>query len=219
MSSEPNIVSINCDEGKKRLANARSNKSFHEWIEFTFGKQKHCSGCGLRTVAILLTAAEYARSELTKSKISNIDHPFTEKGLIESQNFKSISGSDKLGEVGTTLDEVCHLMQSFGFEVESFKSSETSLEEFRAKLTKVCKNPKSLMGVNYCLKSLNFRLTKGHHSPIAGYDDESDSVLIMDTWPEHGEYWVETKALWESMDTLDKDCGERRGFYIVHSKS
>ncbi|CAD5113841.1 unnamed protein product [Dimorphilus gyrociliatus] len=211
------VVDINSDEGKVRLQNAKSNKSFHEWIQVVFSKQKFHSGCGLRTTAILLTAAEYARSNPTQKFIPECQQPFTEKGLMDSENFKAISSFEKLDKVGTTLDEVCRLMKSYNYNIKSFKASETSLKDFRALLAEVCKSQNSLMGVNYCLKTLQFKLPYGHHSPIAAYDDKTDSVLIMDTWPDHGEYWVDTSLLWESMDTLDIDSNERRGFYVLYN--
>lgn len=54
----------------------------------------------------------------------------------------------------------------------------------------------------------------GHYSPIAAYDEKSDSVLILDTWAAANTWiWVKLEDLYKSMNTLDGK--NYRGYLIV----
>jgi Phytochelatin synthase len=60
----------------------------------------------------------------------------------------------------------------------------------------------------------------GHFSPIAAYDQESDSVLIMDTARfKYGAHWVHLPLLYDAMQSLDPNTGRSRGHVtLIHRK-
>jgi glutathione gamma-glutamylcysteinyltransferase len=60
----------------------------------------------------------------------------------------------------------------------------------------------------------------GHFSPIAAYDQESDSVLIMDTARfKYGAHWVHLPLLLDAMQSLDPNTGRSRGHVtLIHRK-
>lgn len=68
--------------------------------------------------------------------------------------------------------------------------------------------------VNYSRAALGQR-GGGHISPVAAYDDKSDSFLILDVNPNDGKQWAwaDAKTLFAAMRTLDH--GENRGFLLV----
>lgn len=56
----------------------------------------------------------------------------------------------------------------------------------------------------------------GHFSPIAAYDNESDSVLILDTARfKYGSHWVKLPLLHEAMKPIDSDTGRSRGYVML----
>ncbi len=69
---------------------------------------------------------------------------------------------------------------------------------------------------NYSRKSLGQPGT-GHISPVAAYDEKSDSFLILDVNPYGGPWvWVEAKDFIAAMNTTDSDYN--RGFLLLSEK-
>ena len=60
----------------------------------------------------------------------------------------------------------------------------------------------------------------GHFSPIAGYDDETDRVLVMDVARfKYAPYWAKVEELYEAMKPKDPDTGMCRGWLLVRAKN
>lgn len=56
----------------------------------------------------------------------------------------------------------------------------------------------------------------GHFSPIAAYHEKSDSFLVYDVARyKYPPSWVNTKELWNAMNTIDSDSGKTRGYLLV----
>jgi hypothetical protein len=71
--------------------------------------------------------------------------------------------------------------------------------------------------VNFDRKTLN-QQGAGHFSPIAAYDSESDSVLILDVAKfKYPPFWVNVTDLFNAMNTIDSDSGKSRGLIRVRA--
>ena len=57
----------------------------------------------------------------------------------------------------------------------------------------------------------------GHLSPLAGYCEARDRVLLMDVWWETRPVWVELPDLWAAMDTVDTASREKVGLAREYS--
>lgn len=57
----------------------------------------------------------------------------------------------------------------------------------------------------------------GHFSPILAYLSAQDLVLVGDVNPSYGIYLVESRRLFEAMDTVDPATGQKRGIVAVSS--
>jgi hypothetical protein len=55
----------------------------------------------------------------------------------------------------------------------------------------------------------------GHHSPIAGYLDEDDLVLILDVNKKYGPWLIKSQRLYEAMNTVDTTAQKRRGLLLI----
>ena len=74
---------------------------------------------------------------------------------------------------------------------------------------------RDVLVVSYNRKVLS-QTGSGHFSPIAAYDEPSDSVLIMDTARfKYGVHWVKLSKLYEAMTLEDPDSGRSRGFIML----
>ncbi len=58
----------------------------------------------------------------------------------------------------------------------------------------------------------------GHYSPIGGYNEARDTVLLMDVARfKYPSYWVPLKTLYKSMSFPDPDTGRPRGYFTITS--
>lgn len=55
----------------------------------------------------------------------------------------------------------------------------------------------------------------GHHSPIAGYLEAEDLVLVLDVNKDFQPWLVKRARLAEAMDTVDKSAGQKRGLLVL----
>jgi len=128
---------------------------------------------------------------------------------------------------GLTLDEfactaVCngasivkHRVMDCG---ENHLDWENAEKLFRKTVKEVCIQTEKKLVVAYD-RSVLLQTGSGHFSPIGGYHEGTDKVLILDVarfkYPPH---WVPLKLLVKSMSSIDSDTGLSRG-YVVLNKS
>lgn len=56
----------------------------------------------------------------------------------------------------------------------------------------------------------------GHFSPLAAYDDETDSFLVMDVARyKYPPFWVDAALLWQAMATTDTVSERHRGYVVI----
>jgi hypothetical protein len=55
----------------------------------------------------------------------------------------------------------------------------------------------------------------GHHSPIAGYLENEDLVLVLDVNAAFGPWLVKSERLREAIDTIDPVAKKKRGLLVM----
>jgi hypothetical protein len=56
----------------------------------------------------------------------------------------------------------------------------------------------------------------GHFSPLAAYDEETDSFLVMDVARyKYPPFWVDAALLWQAMATTDTVSKRHRGYVVI----
>jgi hypothetical protein len=99
--------------------------------------------------------------------------------------------------------------------VERFHGDRLSLDQWRALLRRTLQDPRDRLLVNYLRSSLG-QEGGGHISPVAAYDAESDTVLILDVARyRHPAAWVSAADLWQAMRTTDPSSGRSRGVLLI----
>lgn len=116
---------------------------------------------------------------------------------------------------GMSLSELTGLLTAHGLKTSAHYADDFSLREFRAALEHNLANPGDYLLVNYQREELG-QGRVGHISPLAAYDRESDSVLIMDTANyKYPATWVPVDLLYAGMKTKDAGSGRTRGYLEV----
>src|SRR5580658_5807119 len=55
----------------------------------------------------------------------------------------------------------------------------------------------------------------GHHSPIAGYLNQEDLVLVLDVNKKYGPWLVKPDRLYDAMNTVDTTTQKKRGLLPI----
>jgi hypothetical protein len=150
--------------------------------------------------------------------VSNPHRPYK---LFTSDNFftadvEAIATRKKVSAFGMTLDQLARVLGTFPVKVERFYASESNIDEFRRALKDRLQRPDKFILVNYLRKTLG-QESGGHISPLAAYNENEDTVLILDTanfkypWT-----WVKVEHLWNAMaHTVDSESNRSRGYVTV----
>lgn len=169
----------------------------------TFHTQAEATFCGLGTLVNILNALEVDPGELGVSGVWRWYNEWMLDCCVEI---------DEIQTKGLIFDQWVCLAACQGLDVSSVRAEETSIEEFRSTVARVCAQRDSMLCVSYSRKVLG-QTGDGHYSPVGGYHTESDQVLVLDVarfkYPPH---WVPLQLLWDAMLSVDKDTGRSRGY-------
>eukprot|EP00434_Breviolum_minutum_P031697 symbB.v1.2.028032.t1/scaffold2926.1/size67079/5 len=183
-------------------AQAGTMESFFFLAE-QFRTQDEPTFCGLTTLAMVLNSLR-------------IDPMRTWKGAwrwYNEQNLACCFGPERVRAEGLSFDMFSSLARCNGAEDEKA----AFITDFRAAVKAVSQSrERECLVVCYTREVLG-QTGAGHFSPIGGYHEETDSVLIMDVarfkYPPH---WVPLMHLADAMLKMDPITGKPRGFLHLH---
>lgn len=111
---------------------------------------------------------------------------------------------------GLTLDELADIARiRAGYSATVLR--DLNLDQFREQL-RLSNEPTRRVIVNFLRRPI-FGSGGGHHSPIAGYLEEQDLVLVLDVNADYGPWLVSADRLFAAVDTLDGE--QKRGLLVI----
>lgn len=236
------LVPWNTKEGKRRLTSSRFNDDFYQ-LASHYQAQLTPVYAGVASAVIVLNAFRLPKHAIKSQKESEIAKPkamgagvipfpaynqinfFNERtdavkdrkvlGLL---NATSANESDKAAfKPGTSLAELKGLLEVYGLGAEVHEASgdpKSGTAAFRKTLKEVLKDDKRFVLANFKGDAMG-ATTEGTVSPLAAYDEKTDSVLVLDvTGHKNPWYWAPVEAFYLSMHTQYGD-GIWRGYMIV----
>ena len=114
--------------------------------------------------------------------------------------------------MGLTLDELAEVARSGGKGKVSVMR-DLSPDAFREAL-RSSNDPSRRVIINFSRKPI-FGAGGGHHSPIGGYLEDEDLVLVLDVNETYQPWLIERERLFEAMDTLDGE--QKRGLLLIEA--
>jgi hypothetical protein len=147
------------------------------------------------------------------TSLVNVLHSFKQPGsqqsILQDSGFSTVLGY--LPE-GITLDQLADIAR------QKLKRKVTVLRDldlaaFREQLNHV-NDPTRRYVINFSRGPL-FRTGGGHHSPIAGYLEQEDLVLVLDVNKKYGPWLVKSDRLYEAMNTIDATAQKKRGLLLI----
>lgn len=235
-------IDWNSKEGLERLEKSQYKKDFYQLVNF-YQPQINPVYCGAATATIILNASNYGN--ISSQKTGEINKPeelggaivefklylqedffntkvqrIKNKEIVKFSKPKEIKNNDPVYDPGVTLDEYGEMLE-YGHnfsttKVHTTKNNETEISRFRSNIKQALLDDQKFMIVNFYGKKIG-RQTGGHISPIAAYDENSDSVLVLDVALHKGNwFWIKIQDLYSAMNTKDGD--KYRGYLIVRKK-
>ena len=242
-SPQGEIVLVGWDtiEGQSRLARSAHKTDFIQ-LAHNFQPQANPLYCGIASSVIVLNTMRLNRNAVPSQKPIEVEVPgelgggrlyypaYSQLTLLgertEPVKPRAVIELKNTGEGGGKIDPGLKLAQLKGI-LEAYDTrvglhyasvdSEDAVEAFREDLRAVLADSVSFLVVNFKGRIMGAS-TDGHISPVAAYDQKTDSVLLLDVagylnpW-----YWVPVAHLYGAMHTLDGD--HYRGYLVVEDRS
>ncbi|KAI8619249.1 PCS-1 protein, partial [Chytriomyces sp. MP71] len=161
--------------------------------------------CGLSTLVMCLNALE-------------VDPLRQWKGVWRWFDESTLETVRDLSEVqvdGITIAEFECMARMNGLTPECRRADSVSKEMFVQDLKRACASQTEIMTISYFRGTLN-QTGMGHFSPIGGYNESTNQVLVFDVARfKYSAYWVSADLLWESMLPIDESTGKSRGYCLL----
>ncbi len=222
----------NSPEGLKRLERSQFKNDFYQLVNF-YQPQENPLFCSIATGTMIRNALDYGdissqkEGEVVKSDGTIAEyHLYTQKGFFNQATEKvkkraivenkETLPDRKTYDAGLSLGDFAKMLSIHGLGAwPSFaqKNDVKFGEEFREVLKRILAEREEFVVVNFDGKVLG-KETRGHISPLAAYDEETDSVLVLDVaLHKNPWYWIEVSELLKAMNT--KDGNTYRGYLMV----
>lgn len=206
----PNLAALTQPEGQIRLMRASDKQSY--WpLSVYFETQKNQSYCSVATSVMVLNALGVQRPATTLYP----DFPyFTQQDFFRPID-PVLANPEKVLQEGMTLDQLGKVLGSFPVTVQKYHASDLTLDQFRELIRTTVSRSDRFALLNF-KRSLIGEIGGGHWSPLAAYDDASDTVLLLDVARyKYPPVWVPVAQLYQAALAVDSDSGLARGLLVV----
>jgi hypothetical protein len=206
-----NLTNFDSPAGESYLLESGAREAYFA-ISTQFVTQKTQAYCGIASMVMVLNALQAPAPSTPEYEPYHI---FTQDNVLDEKT-DAVLPRDLLARQGTTLDQLGALLQLRGVAVEVRHAADAGLDAFRAEARAALGAKDHFVIVNYQRKALGER-PGGHISPLAAYDEKSDTFLIMDVARyKYPPVWAKASDLFAAMDTIDTvNQGKTRGYVIV----
>lgn len=199
-------------EGLLRLQKHAAKENFWKLLRF-YESQTCLTYCGIATAVIALNALSI---EAPPSTVLGKYRMFTQENFF-SENVSPIISQNKVLKEGISLEELATVLRSFSLKVFKYEANTLSCEEIRTLILSALESPQQCVLALYGRNKLK-QEGEGHWSPIAAYDKESDSFLLLDVAKfKYPPAWINLLPFIDAMQT--PSCsGQSRGFIIIEKE-
>ncbi len=238
-SKEVAVVNWNSQEGIERFNRSEFKGDFFR-LAHHYAPQPNPVACGQAAATIVLGAIY----ELNKTPFplveewpvaigdkkyplqyrlfneGNFFNEATDKILNRKTIYMKMTKADGTFGGGVDIDELQAMLKVHGVKsklVFADKYDDEKLAEFRKLVKEVVNSDKKFLILNYDHSYKN--LMGGHFSPVAAYDEKSDSVLMLDVAAHRNPWiWINLSDIYHAMNTKNYAGTNYRGYLIIDSK-
>ena len=204
------LVYLNTPQGEQRLISAKLREPFFAMQPYV-ETQQNLAFCGPASIVAVMNSLGTPRPAESRLYPYNF---YTQDNIFngDTQRVKSYV---MVSVRGMTLAEIASFFNALGVKATAHYADALNAEQLRTVIKSALANPNARIVVNYNRKTLA-QEGSGHQSPLAAYDEASDSVLLLDVAKfKYPPAWVPLGDLLESMRTVDSDSGKSRRLVVV----
>ena len=197
-------------EGEARLIRCHAKAEYFP-LSATFITQETQTLCSVASSVMVLNTLPIEKP---------VDPVFDPYPLFTQRTFFTPAVSALVSEAaardhGMTLDEAARALAAHGVTATAHRADQTSEAQFRENAARYLSHTRHYVIANF-LRGLVGEEGHGHFSPLGAYDEESDSLLVMDVARyKYPPLWIATKDLFAAMQTTDRVSGQSRGYITV----
>ena len=203
-------VYLNTSDGEQRLISAKLRQPFFAMQPYV-ETQQNLAFCGPASIVAVMNSLGTPRpfdSHLFPYTFYTQDNIFN----ADTQRVKSYV---MVSTRGMTLAEIAAFFNALGVTATPHYADSLSIEQLRSLLKEALAKPNARIVVNFNRKILA-QEGAGHQSPLAAYDEASDSVLILDVAKfKYPPAWIPLGELLAAMQSVDSDSGKSRGLVVI----
>ena len=238
-SNQVAVINWNSEEGIARLERTKFKGDFYR-LAHHFKPQADPVVCGQAAATMILSAiyelnhqpfpiveewpiAINDKKHALQYRMlneNNFHNEATDKVLHRKAISMKITKTDGSFGGGIDIDELQKMLRIHGAKsklVTVDKYSDKKLAGFRELVKEVVNSPKEFLLLNYDHSYKG--LMGGHFSPLAAYDEKSDSILILDVAAHRNPWiWINLSDLYHAMNTKNYSQTSYRGYSIVSTK-
>jgi len=202
----------NSEDGLKQLSQSQFKNDFYQLANF-YQAQINPFYCSAASSVIILNAINqkniYKQEDFFNQKTDEIKL----KTIILNQQ-QNAKGENDPGLTLTNLHKILTKVYNLNSKINFVKKvDKKSINNFRKIVMEITRDSQKFLLINFDGKILGNK-TSGHISPLVSYDENSDSVLIMDVALHKNQwFWTKLETLYQAMNS--KDGESFRGFLIV----
>jgi hypothetical protein len=235
------LVGWDTEEGKSRLAGSAYKTDFFQ-LAHNFQPQANPLYCGIASSVIVLNALRLNRNAVPSQESLEVVVPenlgggrrpypaYSQLTLLgertEAVKPRAVIELKNTGAEGSEIDPGLKLAQLKGI-LEAYDThvdlhyaaadTEAAVAAFREDLKSVLADSVRFVLVNFNGSTIGAS-THGHISPVAAYDEKTDSVLLLDVAGYYNPwYWAPVADLYGAMHTLDGN--HYRGYLVVEDRT
>ena len=202
----------NSKEGLKRLERSQFKNDFYQLVNF-YQPQINRVYCSAASSVIVLNALNSGNIYRQETFFNQKTDKIKAKSVIEGKSKNSANIYDaglSLGDLEQILTQSYNLKTTLTY---ANKFDQKSVNKFRKLIQEILTENQIFIIANFNGKILGQK-TGGHISPIAAYDQNSDSILVLDVALHKNQwFWVKLENFYKAMNS--KDANQYRGFIIA----
>mmetsp|Transcript_109375 Transcript_109375/g.211772 ORF Transcript_109375/g.211772 Transcript_109375/m.211772 type:complete len:502 (+) Transcript_109375:53-1558(+) len=207
-------IPFSCPEGRSLFQQALSNGQMETYFYMAeqFQTQAEPTYCGLATLAMVLNALRVDPMRAWKGSWRWFTEENLGCGCITQKSVEHGMAMQVLASLADCNGAATEVMYAPRASHDS-EDAKQFADFFRETVRETCSSGERRFLIASYSRGFLGQTGDGHFSPIGGYHEESDSVLIMDVarfkYPPH---WAPLKDLASAMLLPDSETGEPRGF-------
>lgn len=233
------VINWSSDDGIKMLERSKYKGDFFR-LGHHFKAQEEPSTCGLAAASIVISGIYEQRDQkMPIYKVVPVNfngktvaleyRSWNEKNFVNDKTDQILDRRsivmqyphNKTGQImgGMDLEEMTKMFKIHGVRSEVFhvsKVNETDISSFRNLVKNIVNDKKKFLLANYHRGYQGIEMG-GHFSPIVGYDEENDSIMILDVATHKNPWiWVKLEDFYKSMNSKNYAGNEYRGYIVLY---